>query len=185
MKINKNTVVLIAVAVLLVGSGLYYFLRDVPEPPPTVAEQGTEERELQFLGTGLSETKDGKIQWEVQADQMQAGLDKKIVTMLGIRAKVYEHTGGQGIIQITASQGRMETTEKVLTLEGNIKALSEKGTEFAGNMIKWFMNEQRFTGEGGIRYQQADVTITGDRMEVEQNLNTVRVTGNARAELRR
>ncbi|MEM5769344.1 MAG: LPS export ABC transporter periplasmic protein LptC [Bacillota bacterium] len=185
MKINKNTVVLIAVAVLLTGSGLYYFLRDVPEPPPTVAEQGAEEGELQFLGTGLSETKDGKIQWEVQADQIQAGLDKKIVTMQGIRAKIYEHTGGQGIIQITANQGRMENTEKVLTLEGNITALSEKGTEFAGNVIKWFMNEQRFTGEGGIRYRQTDVTITGDRMEVEQNLNTVRVTGNARAELRR
>ena len=185
MKMNKNTVLLLAAAVLLTGAGLYYFLRDVPEPPPAVAEQGTEEREIQFLGTGLSDTKDGKIQWEVQADQIQAGLDRKLVTLRGIRAKIYEHTGGQGILEITANQGRLETAEKVLTLEGNIKALSEKGTEFAGNVIKWFMNEQRFTGEGGIRYRQADVTITGDRLEVEQNLNTVRVTGNARAELRR
>lgn len=186
INVNKSTAFVVAVTALLIGSGVYYFLRDVPEPPPTADVQSENgNNEIQFLGTGLSETKDGKMQWEVQADKMQAGLDKKLVTMMGIRAKVYEQTGGQGTVQLSADQGRMDTTEKVLTMEGNIKALSEKGTEFAASMIKWFIKEQRFIGEGGIRYQQQDVTITGEKLEIDQQLNSVRVTGNARAELRR
>jgi LPS export ABC transporter protein LptC len=183
MNLNKNTAVIIAATVLLVGSGLYYFLRAVPEPPPEpVAEQTA--GGVEYLGTAFSETKDGKLQWELNADQVQAGEDKKTATLIGLRAKIYKD-GGQGNIQLTANEGRMEMTEKIVTLQGNIKATSEKGAELAGNMIKWFMKEHRFTGEGNIQYRQKDTTITGDKLEADLDANIIRVSGNARAELRR
>jgi LPS export ABC transporter protein LptC len=185
MNINRTTAGIITAAILLVGSGLYYFFRPAPEPPPVpVVENTSAGDEIQYLGTGLSETKDGKLRWELNADQIQAGTDKKIVTLLGLRAKIYE-SAGQGNIQLTANEGRMEVENKVVTLQGNIKAVSEKGAELAGNMIKWFIKERRFTGEGNIQYFQKDVTVMGDNLEADLNLNVIRVTGNARAELRR
>lgn len=185
MNINRSTAGIIAAAILLVGSGLYYFFRAAPEPPPvSVVENKSTGDEIQYLGTGLSETKDGKLQWELNADQIQAGIDKKTMTLFGLRAQIYE-SAGQGNIQLTANQGCMEMTDKILTLQGNIKAVSEKGAELAGNMIKWFIKERRFTGEGNIQYHQKDVTVMGDKLEADLNLNIIRVTGNARAELRR
>lgn len=183
MSINKNTAAVIAAALLLVGGGIYYFFRSVPEPPPAVVAEKPEDT-IQYLGSALSETKDGKLIWELTADQIQAGVDKKNVMLQGLHAKIYK-SDGQGNIQVTASQGQMDMTDRVVTLQGDIKAVSEKGAELVGNMIKWFMKEQRFVGEGGIHYQQKDVTISGDKLEVDQNLNVIRITGNARAEMRR
>lgn len=186
MRTNRTTAGLIVAALFLIVAGLYYFLRDTPEPPVVseVDKPAATGDELQYLGTGISETKDGKIQWELNADQIQAGADKKNVTLIGLRAKIYE-TGGQGDIQLTADQGHMDAIDKVLTLHGDIKAISSKGAEFAGNVMKWFMQERRFTSEGNIHFQQNDITIMGDNLEADQNLNTIRVTGNARAEMRR
>lgn len=186
MNINKTSISIIVAAIMLVGSGLYYFFGEAPEPPPPVdtTQKISSVNEIQFLGTGLSETKDGKLQWELNADQIQVGTDKKTAAMIGLRAQIYENAG-QGKVQITAKQGQMDVEHKILTLQGDIKAISEKGAEFTGNMIKWLMKEGRFTGEGNIQYHQNDMTIMGDTLEADQNLNTIRVTGNARAELRR
>lgn len=185
MNSHKTTIGIIAAAILLVGSGLYYFFQSVPEPPPEpVVEKQKTDSEIQYLGTALSETKDGKLQWELKADQMQVGPDQKTVSLSGLHAQTYD-AAGQAKIQLTANQGDMDTQAKVVTIQGNIKAISDKGAELAGNMLKWFMNERRFIGEGNIQYRQKDVTIMGDNLEADQDLNTIRVTGNARAELRR
>jgi LPS export ABC transporter protein LptC len=184
---NKTSIGLLVVALTLISSVLYYFLREVPDPPLTPAvstEKAVTNGDIQFLGSGLSQTKDGKMQWQVNADQIQVGADKKMINLTNIRAEMYDN-GEQGNIQLTANQGQMDTTNKVMDLRGNITAVSDKGTEFVSSLAKWMANERRFIAEGNVQFRQKDITIMGEKLEADQNFTLIRVSGNAQAELRR
>jgi|GEM_PF-6753876 len=182
---NKTFIGILVAALILVIGGLYYFFREVsvPSPSSTVTEK-VEEGKIQLLGTQLSEAKDGKIQWEINADQITTKTDRKIIDFANIRAHIFG-ASEQGNVTFTATEGQLDTVNKIMTLQGNIKAVSDQGAEFLGNMAKWFTTEHRFTAEGDVQYHRPDVTIMGDKLEIEQNFTKVRVSGNARAELRR
>jgi LPS export ABC transporter protein LptC len=182
---NKTFVGIIIVAVLLITSGLYYFFKDDPIiiPSPTASENPDKVGTVQFLGTSLNEVKNGQVQWEVKADQISA-VDKKLINLSNVKAQIFG-SGDQGKIQIIAKEGQYDTVSKIITLQGSIKAVSDKGNELLSNMTQWFTGEHRFVAEGDVRYRGQDVVISGDKMETEQNLTHIRVTGNARAELRR
>jgi LPS export ABC transporter protein LptC len=184
---NKTSIGLLAAALILIGSGLYYFLREVPDPPLTPSastEKAVTNGDIQFLESGLSQMKDGKIQWQVNANQIQVDADKKMINLTNIRAEMYDN-GAQGNIQLTANQGQMDTTTKVMDLRGNITAISDKGAEFVSNLAKWMANERRFIAEGNVQFRQKDITIMGEKLEADQNFTHIRVSGNAQAELRR
>lgn len=183
---NKTFIGVVVALLLIITGGLYYFFSDTPAPSSnaTVEEKKPQEGKVQFLGTNLTETKEGKTQWEINADQILAKADNKLIEFIKMQAQIYG-TGEQGNIKLTANQGQMDQVSKMITLHGDIKAVSDKGAEFTADMVKWFTNEQRFAAEGNVQYRRQDVTIIGDKLESEQNFTKVRVTGNARAELRR
>jgi LPS export ABC transporter protein LptC len=185
---NKTSLSLLIATAILIASGAYYFFRDVPVPPPavtpTVQETQSSDSAIQFLGSALSQSKDGKVLWELNAEQIAADAERKFVNLTNIQAHIYQN-GDQGKIQLTAPQGQVDTTSSIITMQGGMKAVSDKGAEFAGNLVKWFTKEQKFIGEGNILYRQKDITVTGDKIESDQDFKIIRVHGNARAELRR
>ena len=55
------------------------------------------------------------------------------------------------------------------------------GPAFTAAEARWASQERRLYGSGGIRLTREDAVITGDRIESDDKLAKVKVTGNARA----
>jgi LPS export ABC transporter protein LptC len=177
---KKTTGIFVVCILLLLSSGLYYFLKDEPLPssPPKVEPTVQEASKLSYVGNSLTEEKDGKMLWELKAETIEIDDDTKNVQMKNVIGTFYQDKGGK--IEIKAPEAFLDNKTKDITMPVKVEAIASDGGTFAANEVRWSGQEQRFYGSGNIVVTKDDAVITGDKIESDATMEKVKVYGNAK-----
>ncbi len=179
MRLSKNTYRAIACTLLIIAGGLYYFNREeTPPPPPAQEEQDNTAANVTFAGSSIVEQLNGKKQWELSAETVQVNPNTKKALLFNFKGTLYRLDGSK--IDLVGRQAEYDTKTKDINMSGDIKATSSDGAVFTADKGRWAGGERRFYGSGGITLTREDTVVTGDRIESDENLEKVKVSGNAR-----
>ena len=175
---KKNTYILFACILFLLGWGLYYFFRaEAPKTLPSVQPQAEESAKMLYSGNTLVQEKNGKKIWELTAEKIEVDTQSKNVQLKSVKGIFYQDNGGK--LELTAPLAAMDNETKDVILQGRVEAIGEEGTSFSAQEIKWLDKEQKIYGTGNIILKKADTVITGDHIESDANIEKVKIQGNA------
>lgn len=180
MKFSRSTYWVIACTLLFIAGGLYYFNKYEPPPPPRVQETKAADPNsfVTFSGSSIIQQQDGKKHWELTAEtvQVQPGSDK--VQLVNFKGTMYRADGGK--VDLIGRQAQMDTKTRDIVMEGDVKATASDGAVFTAAQARWASKERRFYGSGGITLTREDTVVTGNQIEGDEQLEKVKVMGNAR-----
>jgi len=83
-------------------------------------------------------------------------------------------------ITLTADRGRMDTSRKIVYLDRNVKAVSQRNqSELDADSLTWNMDSQRVVAEGNVNYSQSNppLNLRGPRAVGRLQDQTVIVSG--------
>lgn len=179
MRLSKSTYRAIACTLLIIAGGLYYFNKEETPPPPQAQEEkDNTAANVTFAGSSIVEQLDGKKQWEITAETVQVNPNTKKAQLLNFKATLYRQDGSK--IDLVGRQAEFDTKTKDIDMSGDIKATASDGAVFTAAQGRWSNGERRFYGSGGITLTREDAIVTGDRIESDEHLEKVKVSGNAR-----
>ncbi|MDT8903806.1 LPS export ABC transporter periplasmic protein LptC [Anaeroselena agilis] len=180
MKLSKSTYRALACTLLIIAGGLYYFNREELPPPPTQEAKPAEvSAAVTFSGSSIVEQQDGKKQWEVTAESVQMNPDTNKARLVNFKAILYRADGSK--LDLVGRQAEIDTKTRDIDMAGDIKAVSSSdGAVFTSATARWAAKERKFYGGGGITLTRYDTIVTGDRIEGDEQLERVKVMGNAR-----
>lgn len=175
----KKTIGIVIACVIILASGLYYFLKDEPLPSnPPEEPKSQQASKLSYLGNSITEEKDGKRLWELKAESMEIDVDTKNVQIKNLIGTFYQEKGGS--IEITAPEAFLDSKTKEITMSVKVKATASDGGTFMANELRWSSKEQKAYGTGNVVFTKEDTVITGDKIESDSNMEKVKVFGNAK-----
>lgn len=176
---KRNTYLTIACIILVLAGGLYYFVKDEPLVPPKQVQQSTDPGPtISFKGSTYVEEQDGKRLWELTAETIEVETNSKNIILKNLKGIFYQDNGGK--IELVAKQAVMDNKTKDIRMDGEIKATSSTdGAAFTAPAVRWNAQERRMFGSGGITLTKEDTVITGDQFETDNNMEKIKVQGNA------
>ncbi len=181
MKLSKATYRAIACTLLIIAGGLYYFNREElpPPPPPQETKAADVSATITFTGSSIVEQQDGKKQWEVTAESVQMNPGANKAQLTNFKAILYRADGSK--LDLVGHQAELDTKTRDIDMAGDIKAVSSSdGAVFTAATARWAAKERKFYGGGGITLTREDTVVTGERIEGDEQLERVKVMGNAR-----
>jgi len=179
LRLSKSTYRAIACTLLIIAGGLYYFNKEeTPPPPQTQTEQDSAAASVTFAGSTIVEQQNGKKQWELTAETIQVNPGTKKAQLFNFKATLYRQDGSK--IDLVGRQAEYDTKTKDIDMSGDVKATSSDGAVFTAAKSRWSNGERRFYGSGGITLTREDAVVTGERIESDEHLEKVKVSGNAR-----
>lgn len=170
---------MIACTLLFIAFGLYYFNKHETPPPPRVEEAKADPAaNITFSGSSIVQNENGKRQWEITAESVlvQPGSDK--VNLVNFKGTLYRADGSK--IDLVGRQAEMDTKTRDIEMSGDILATASDGATFTAAQARWASKERRFYGSGGIKLTREDTVVTGNQIEGDEQLEKVKVLGNAR-----
>ncbi|MDU2063720.1 MAG: LPS export ABC transporter periplasmic protein LptC [Sporomusaceae bacterium] len=175
---NPKAWVIGASICIVLGGGLYYFLKDeMPAAPPRQATTATPKESLTFAGNQIVEEENGRRIWELTAEAIAVDPNTQNITLKKVQGAFYSADGK--ILKIVSQDGIYDSKTKNIVLSGDVKGTSSDGGEFTAPRSEWQDQTKKFYASGGIRVVKDDTVLTGDEMESETLLKTVKVTGHA------
>lgn len=178
---KKTTYLMIACIILLLGGCLYYFVKDEPLSPPKEPVQKTKNVQgstLSYIGNSIVEEKDGKRLWELGAETIEMDMNTDKVNVSNIKAVFYQENGGK--IDIMAPKAVIDNKTKNIVMTGKVNAVASDGATFTAQEAQWLGQEQRFLGSGDVVLTKDDTVMTGDKIEINSNMEKIKVYGNAK-----
>ncbi|MDF2636218.1 MAG: hypothetical protein K0R78_3092 [Pelosinus sp.] len=174
----KKTIGIVA-CIIILASGLYYFLRDEPLPSNPPEEPKTQQAsKLSYLGNSIIEEKDGKRLWELKAQSIEIDVDTKNAQLKNFIGTFYREKGGT--IEISAPEAFLDSKTKDIIMSVKVEAKASDGGTFVANEVRWSSKEQKAYGSGNVVFKKEDTVITGDKIESDSNMEKVKVFGNAK-----
>ena len=175
---KKTTYAAIACVIIVVIGCAYYFLREEPLLPRVAVQAEVDKGTLSYKGNSIIEEKNGKRLWEVEAETIDIDVATKNISMKNMKGIFYQESGGQ--IEILAPVASIDSKTKAILMTGNIQATSKDGAKFSAQEIRWLGQEEKFYGVGKVSLIKGDATLTGDKIESDVNMGTVKVSGHAK-----
>lgn len=127
--------------------------------------------ELGLKGFHLVETIGGKPQWELFAKE--ASVSSKAKTDLE-KIKCIFFSSNESIT-VEAKRGILDTDTRDIELIGDVKATTEKGTEFTSNIIRWQAKSGIFIAPGAVKIIHEKVHISGYGLEIDQERERIEI----------
>lgn len=174
---KKSNWLIGAIVLLLIGWGLYYFLRAeaplaeqeaLPPAAPTI---------LNYEGNTISEEKDGRKVWQLTAETIEVNADTSNVTLKNVTATFFQADGKQ--VVLTAPVGSLDHQSKNISLSGTVQAKSSEGATFSAQDAQWIANDGKMIANGQVKLTRDDTVVTGDKLETDGKLEKIKVQGNA------
>lgn len=178
MRLSKSTYRAIACTLLIIAGGLYYFNKPETPPPVQEAEVDKAASNVTFAGSSIVEQLDGKKQWELTAETVEVAPGTDKAKLINFKGTVYRLDGSK--VDLVGRQAEIDTKTRDINMSGDIKATDSDGTVFTAAQGRWAARERRFYGSGGITLTKEDTIVTGDKIESDEHLEKVKVSGNAR-----
>lgn len=177
---KKTTYLMIVCSALFLAGGLYYFFREEPlvVPKPAEVEQAAPASTLSYVGNSITEVKDGKPLWELQAETIEMDMTTQNTNMKNIKGTFYQANGAK--IDITAPAAVLDNKTKDITMTGTVHAVASDGATFTAQEAHWLGQAERFYGSGNVVVTKDDAVMTGDNIESDATMAKIKVSGHAK-----
>ena len=176
---NKRGKFFVGAGVLLFLALVTWVVRSIPEPPKPVAPSN-EPRIMSYEGNTLSVEKDGKKQWELQADTISMNVDTQDAEMENLKGQFYEDDGR--VVTLVAKHGIYRQNTKDIAVDGDVKVTNTDGAELTSQKLIWLAAEEKLVAEVDVRVKKEDMRASGDRIESSDGFNRIKIIGKAHIE---
>lgn len=175
-QLKKNKKTLIAVAAVIAFSVLLYIIMN---PEKTEDPQVDPDKLVQFDGSELEEKKDGKVVWKLTADKIMIDPDTQIIYFDNPKALVYDEDGTE--TTITAPKGQMDRTKRMIEIQPQVNASSDKGdTLQTDGTVYYNMDTRKINGGKVVMHHHDKTDLEADAFETNSSLDQVVLTGHAK-----
>jgi LPS export ABC transporter protein LptC len=188
------TVTVICVCIAILGFGAYFATSKwtgknekgvgVGLPQPGSETPTSEFREELESGVILEETKitvpepGGALGWSFGAERIEYDLDNNRARL--VDAKGIRFVDDKPEIEIQAGVAKLDFASGRVDFEEYVTVKLSEGPSFSAKSATWDPGAKKFRAYGNIQYKNRSSEIFGDEMEIDLELETARVKGNAR-----
>ena len=113
----------------------------------------------------LIEEKEGKKQWELNADKAEIVNSKGITRLSNIRMNVFQKNGND--LSVSADNGIIQNDNHNIDLKGNCKVSNLDGYRLKTENLKWISEKKTIQTDNEIEIMGKDLNITGKKMTVD------------------
>lgn len=155
----------------------------VPVHPPTPPLPSS--ADAAFQGVHLIEAKGGRTLWEVKADRVELFEEGGLVKAKGVKEPVsatfYTENGR---IIANADEALLNMRTKDVTLNGKVRAVSEKGAVLETESLSWLAQGKRLVAHREVVLTRGDFISRAQGLEAEMALERVKLVGGVESEVR-
>ena len=126
----------------------------------------------------LIEEKEGKKQWELNADKAEVVNSKGITRLKNIEVNFFQKNGDE--LFVSADKGIIQNGNNNIELIGNIKVSNLDGYRLTTEKLKWTSDKKTILTDDEIEISGADLDITGKRMTVDVENEIFEIYGGVR-----
>lgn len=173
---SKFKKAIIAVIVAVFTGMTIWAVNSVPDIPD---DTGPAQHVMTYDGNKITETKDGKVIWEMTADSIEVVAETKMATMNNVKCKYYTEDGK--IAYLHGEKAVYNQANDDVDLLNDVKLLSTDGYVLNCNKVTWIAKEQKLVLDGEVKMKNMPqrVHATGDQMEITESFNVFKVKGKA------
>ena len=152
---------------LIEGGGITPPTRTPDAPPVPVITDGV-----------LSEEKDGKKTWLLNAKQIQMDVKAGKNLFTDVDGTLYRPDGGT--ISVTAQNGLYDQTTGEVILTGAVDARYSEGWTLNCHNLHWTPAADLIVASGQVEIVKDGLFISGNRIETDRGLIRVKITGDGK-----
>lgn len=173
---SKFKKAIIAVIVAVFTGMTIWAVNSVPDAPDDTAPV---QHVMTYDGNKITETKDGKVIWEMTADSIEVVAETKLANMNNVKCKYYTEDGK--IAYLYGEKAVYNQANDDVDLMNDVKMLSTDGYVLNCNKVTWIAKKQKLNLDGEVKMKNIPqrVQATGDKMEISENFNVFKVKGKA------
>jgi LPS export ABC transporter protein LptC len=118
----------------------------------------------------------GERVWEASGKGLRAEAARDQGELRDLNCRFLDN--GQVAMTATADEGRVDWSQRTVTLSGKVQVQSARGYgEIRADRATWSVADRKLRASGNVRYQRANMTATAPAMTAETALKVVRMTG--------
>ncbi len=175
---KKKITAVIALFVVLIGGFIWYISDEGPDITQKVKEQ-VPDRMMTYSGNVLKEEKNGKLIWEVTAENMQIDIQTNAVSMKNMKGTFYREDGT--ITELSAKEASYNQKKNIITMKGSIEASQSDGGKLKADKARYDGKKKHLYCDGNVEVNKDGYLVTGDHLVADHTTGKVRVDGNAHA----
>lgn len=177
---NKKVKAAIAISVIILVCLIVWAVRSVPQPPDSESVQVN--TVMKYDGNTIREEKDGKVIWELTADDISVDKNTQNAEMTNIKARYYGEDGKE--VGLTAPHGLYENGNRNIKLDGGVKAETTDGAKLSSKELIWDAKASKMIakGEAKIERESEHMKAQGNEIESTNSFQHFKVKGKAHIE---
>lgn len=174
-RIKKNKITIIGfIAVLGFAVLLYTFMHPKTTPDAPV----NPDKLVEFNGTELEESKDGKLVWRLTADTIMVDPDTENMYFTNPKAVLYDVDGTE--MTITADKGIVNKKSRTIEIKPPVKGQTNlSDTLQTDGSVYYNMDTHMIKGGKVVISRHDNTTLHADAFETNTGLDKVTLTGHA------
>lgn len=177
---NKKVKAIIGVVLIILVCLIVWAVRSVPQKPDDESVQVN--TVMKYDGNTIREEKDGKVIWELTADEITMDNNTQNAEMKNIRAHYFGDDGKE--VKLTAPHGLYENGNRNIKLDGGVKGTTNDGAELVSKELLWDAKGSKMvaTGDVSIARESEHMKAKGDKIESSNSFQKFKITGKAHIE---
>lgn len=160
---------------------IVWAVTNIPEPPDTDPTP-IEKRVVAFDGNTISQEKDGRVLWTIEAEDIEMDVDTKDATLKNVKGTFNFEDGRT--VTLKAPKAVYEDKSHNLMVTGGITGASSDGGKFSCDEIEWLADKDVLAMKGNARveYEKEKTKASGNRIESSNGFRKFKISGSAHIE---
>lgn len=176
MSMEKKMKMMLMLAAAAFIGGIAWVVLSVPNEEKVKEAADPGPRLMEYSSNTIREEKDGKVVWEIFAEQSQMNVDTQDTVFQNITGKYYQ---GDKMITIKAPHGLYNSKTRNVKLDGGVKAVTSDNETLDSSALEWVADEGKLIAVGKAKLVRQSVTIMAERIEAADEFNAFKAQGNA------
>jgi LPS export ABC transporter protein LptC len=141
---------------------------------PSELQQESSGLEREMRGFSLTETLEGGLVWELEADYAWRVPGDKVVRLKGVTLVFYDDAGTVNST-LTARKGTVNEESGIMTAQERVCVVSAAGDTLTTEELTYDKEKDRIAGPGFVRLAKPDRILTGFEFEANPDLSDYEV----------
>ena len=171
----------LAVGVVAVLWGIYHLHSDRSFHDDVVREANSQDADFYLKAVTYREFQREKPVWVMVAEDARLFQDKDLILLSNIQSTFHSQDGNN--IALTGREGRIKLSSLDISINGDIRAISEDGTRLFAENFHWDNKERRATSTDYIRIIRENVQIEGIGFEFDPDTELLTIKKDVRTHI--
>ena len=176
---NKKGKALIGILVVLLVALIVWAVRTVPAPP---ASPGQPQTMMKYDGNTIKEEKDGRVIWELSAEQIDMDTKTQDASLTNIKGTFYQEDGRS--VELTAPHAVYEHQSHDIKMDGGVEMKSSDGATMTSREMNWEAAKSILAAVGDVKMaRESDhLKASGERIESTDGFEKFKISSKAHIE---